>query len=94
MFEAVQNEVNNDPDGLKTYETVLPDRAAFQKRCEMYFARLKPEFFTEWGPGSKGLDGSRGPRDEFITAVKEVIRNEKSIADLKNQGNGSIIFKL
>ncbi|HEX6703883.1 MAG TPA: hypothetical protein VF169_03915 [Albitalea sp.] len=94
MLEAIYTEVNNDPDGAKTVATILPDISAFRKRCEMYFNRLKPEFFSEWGPGSKGLDGSRGPRDEFVKAVKQIITNEKTVADLKNQSTGSIIFKL
>jgi hypothetical protein len=94
MLEAIYNEVNNDPEGKKSVETILPDISAFKKRCEMYFNRLKPEFFSEWGPGSKGLDGSRGPRDEFLRAIRYVITNEKTVADLKNQASGSIIFKL
>lgn len=94
MLEAVYTEINNDPESTKTVASIIPDINAFRKRCEMYFNRLKPEFFSEWGPGSKGLDGSRGPRDEFIKAIKQIITNDKTVADLKNQISGSIIFKL
>jgi hypothetical protein len=93
MLEAIVTEINNDPEGKKTVETILPDIGAFRTRCNMYFERLRPEFFSDWGPGSKGLDGSRGPRDEFIKAVRQVITKEKTVADLKNQATGSIIFK-
>ena len=94
MLDAIQNEVNNDPGGVKTIATILPDSAAFRQRCEMYFSRLKGDFFNDWGNASKGLDGSRGPREDFVKAVRQIITKEKTIADLKNQVSGNIIFKL
>jgi hypothetical protein len=94
MVEAINTEVNNDPDGEKTISKLVPDIASFQKRCDLFFRKLSPEFFTEWGPASKGLDGSRGPRDQFIKAVKELVSSQKTLAQLKNQTSGNIIFKL
>ncbi|CAE6858397.1 hypothetical protein [Paraburkholderia domus] len=94
MFKALETEINNDPESVKDMKALLPDINAFQKRCEMYFKRLLPEFFSEWGPASKGLDGSRGPRDEFVKAIRQVIESHKSVAELKSQTSGSIIFRL
>jgi hypothetical protein len=94
MVDSLKTSKDNDPDGKITYEILMPDIEKFRGYCQMYFDRLQPSFFNDWGPASKGLDGSRGPRDEFVKAVSQIITKERSITDLKDQTTGNIIFKL
>lgn len=83
MFDYLSRQHQND--GV-SWEELLPNQDKFFERVRIYFNRLQPEFFSEWGPAGRGLDGNKQSRAIFKDAVTLVISNKKQISDLKSAG--------
>jgi hypothetical protein len=80
----------------KTWEELLPDQDKFFWWVGEYFKRLQPEFFSEWGPAGRGLDGNKQSRDSFKHAITLVITKKKQISDLKSAAkpeNAHLLYK-
>jgi hypothetical protein len=84
MHGTLAARIENDPTGQATWTSVLPNREKFKEYFAMFFDRLKPDFFTDWGDNAKGLDGSKSAKKNFADALVKVISNEMSIDSLKN----------
>jgi len=69
----------------------MPDTDAFSKLVQRTIARLTPDFFTEWA--LTGFDGSKGARDDLSDAIRKVITNEKTVAQLKSAKKPHRLFK-
>lgn len=93
MREALTTEIKNDPTKKKKMKVLLPDLETFKTFCALYFGRLKPEFFQDWGSAAQGFDGSKGVRDAYCEAVTDVISGDKTIPQVKSGPNPNLIFK-
>ena len=89
MAEALEMKINDDVDGQLTMETELPDIEKFREYCQLYIKRMKPEFFTDWGEGASGLQGSKSVRDNSVEAIRSVISTNQNgiIQILKTRRN-------
>jgi hypothetical protein len=92
MKKVMHDKITNDPSRSTSMASLLPDVEAFGRYVRMYFDRLKPEFFSDWGPSAKGLDGSIAVKKAYVEAVTEVINQTKTIPALKSD-NVNLIFK-
>jgi hypothetical protein len=92
MKKVMHDKINNDPTRATTMASLLPDVVAFAGYVKMYFQRLKPEFFSDWGPSARGLDGSIAVKKAYVEAVTDVINQAKTIPQLKAE-NKNLIFK-
>lgn len=92
LKKVMHDKINNDPTRATTMGSQLPTVEAFANYARMYFERLKPEFFADWGPSAKGLDGSIAVKKAYVEAVTEVINQDKTIPQLKAE-NKNLIFK-
>ena len=78
MAEALEMRINNDVAGELTMETELPNIEKFREYCQLYITKLKPKFFTDWGEGASGLQGSRSVRDNLVEAIRAVISTNQN----------------
>ena len=92
MTKALTSEIENDVEQKKTMKTLLPNVERFQQHSKTYFERLTPDFFTDWGPSAKGLDGSVAIKEAYIDAVKDVISKKATPQKLKTD-QINLIFK-
>jgi hypothetical protein len=95
MHRELKASIDNDPSQSKSMSSELPNAEKFGQYCALYFKRLAPEFFSDWGEGAKGLDGGKGPKIAFLEAVAAVISNRTTIPQLKGKMNQQphLLFK-
>ena len=94
MTEVIFKEIKNDRRGEKTIESELSSATDFEEWTVMFFKRLTPDFFLDWGKQASGFDGSTSVKEAYIQAVKLVIGDTRTIDSLKRAGaNQHLLYR-